>query len=1426
MANLLDGTSAATLLAGCEELGLDGLLDTPTVDVLAELPLSARTYGLVHSLVVTQGCRNVRMLLTTPKVWNALGDRLGKEVLTELRQWAVVQAVMTNPQALIEVVRTEAPRAAPAKPAAAKPVAPKPAPAKPTAPAPKVPTLSAGMPLDELLEWAESRGVTADLDRNCRVLDDRVSGRARYWFWQGSDQRIVDIVTTRPSRRAGAMPTEVQDAALEWLRDRVARAQRALSDEQRLLTTGTYPEEPALRALWDRVAEARAVIRESTMPVPMTEVGRVHVVMQEDPPLWAVRDGWPSLCQNAGGATKRVHLQAGPNEPLVSCECARAEAACPLALVALDTLRITMATPASAERAWLVETLATPAWVRALKDLDSLLATSTPPADDVTLGWRVDLAMPTLLPVACRAKKRGDGLKVAKMAVEELRNRPDRCVLPADEEVREVVLAERPDAQRSGQAVFPTLARLVGHPRVFVGSERVVVRRGQIEMDWSPTEAGGVRVGVRVGGIERDPRVLHGHVTRDARGGWFALQDGDVITTFPVDPASTALLATLVRRGGVFPPEATAGLLARLTPLAQKVPARLAPELRGVSQEAEERPVVRLDTLAEGGLLVQVLVRPLAGGLAFTPGDGPEELHAQVGESRVHVQRVLAAEPVRVRAALAALPLPADAEAPQFSWTILDPDAGLDVITALQASAGAFAVEWTDPARRRGTRAAEANNLSIKVKTARDWFGVEGGLAVEEASVDLAAVLAAVLAGRRYVAVDANTWIKIGDRLAEQLAGVADAIHSGRAGLEVPALAAPLVDALKDAGATIDAPAGWADMLDRVRAADGYEPDLPAGFTAELRDYQRAGFRWLARLTTWAPGACLADDMGLGKTVQALALLAHRAADGPALVVAPTSVGFNWTREAARFAPNLRVRMYRGAGRKVLLDDLGPNDVLVTSWDLLPRDAEALTPVRFATLVLDEAQAMKNAGTARAKAAAGLTSDFRLALTGTPVENRVSELWSLFRVIAPGLFGSWDRFRDRFASAIERDGDPRRRKALARLIRPFLLRRLKSQVATELPQRSDVNVEIVLSREERSLYDHARIALLDDLAAESGPPEQQRFKVLAALTRLRQLSCHPRLLDPTSTLPSAKLTRLRELVAELRSEGHRALVFSQFTRHLALVREALTADGVSLRYLDGSTPEAQRRAEVDAFQAGAGDVFLISLKAGGTGLNLTAATYVIHLDPWWNPAVEDQASDRAHRIGQTQPVTVYRLVARGTIEEQILALHADKRELVAGLLDGSGAAAAMKTDELIALLQAGDDADDEADLVAVEADLVAAEAEGVAAEAVVPEPVPEAVPAAVPQATPALDASLPVDLLGLHAAYGARMDADVRLGAKSTGTVTNYARYVARFVAWAVERGTVTTIESLDAALVAYQAEFNDGPVARSALRGFRATVG
>jgi SNF2 family DNA or RNA helicase len=493
---------------------------------------------------------------------------------------------------------------------------------------------------------------------------------------------------------------------------------------------------------------------------------------------------------------------------------------------------------------------------------------------------------------------------------------------------------------------------------------------------------------------------------------------------------------------------------------------------------------------------------------------------------------------------------------------------------------------------------------------------------------------------------------------------------------------------VEDENEQLSADAAWLELRARILRAQTIEPELPAGLTAQLRPYQEQGYRWLMRLATCGTGACLADDMGLGKTVQSLAVLEARKAEGPSLVVAPTSVCANWPAEAARFAPGLEMTAYRGADRGERLASLRPGAVLVTSYDVMLRDIDALASLEFATAIFDEAHALKNGNSKRSAAARRIRAAFRVALSGTPVENHTGELWSLFRIVVPGLFGSWERFRERFAAPIERERDAARRAALARVIRPYLLRRTKRDVSPELPARTEIVRFVDLSAAERDLYEAERVRAVDALKTGAAN-EEARFAILAALTRLRQLACHPQLRHPDSTVASSKLDSVLALVDELRDAGHRTLIFSQFTSHLALVAEALAANGVTHLELDGSTPAEARADRIRRFQAEEVDAFLISLKAGGVGLNLTAADYVLHLDPWWNPAAEDQASDRAHRIGQNKPVTVVRFIARGTIEESVLALHAEKRELAEALLSGGDVAARLTTRELLSLMERG-----------------------------------------------------------------------------------------------------------------------------------------
>ncbi|HVZ86386.1 MAG TPA: DEAD/DEAH box helicase [Polyangia bacterium] len=452
------------------------------------------------------------------------------------------------------------------------------------------------------------------------------------------------------------------------------------------------------------------------------------------------------------------------------------------------------------------------------------------------------------------------------------------------------------------------------------------------------------------------------------------------------------------------------------------------------------------------------------------------------------------------------------------------------------------------------------------------------------------------------------------------------------------------------------------------------EAPLPEDLTASLRAYQQQGVNWLVFLRGAGLGGVLADDMGLGKTLQAMC-----AFQGRTLVVAPTSVLFNWQAELARFRPSLKVCVYHGAGRA--LDPAA--DVTVTSYALLRLDAKLLGAQTWQTVVLDEAQAIKNPDSQTARAAYALPASFRLALTGTPVENRLEELWSLMHFTNRGLLGGRSDFTDRHARPIA-DGQPGAAAALRQRVRPFLLRRLKQDVAPELPPRTDAVLRIELGDGERAVYDAVRAATQTDVLAllDGGTGV---MKALEALLRLRQAACHPALVPGQSGATSSKVEALVEALETAVAENHKALVFSQWTSLLDLIEPALERAELSFTRLDGSTRD---RGEVVArFQADDGPpVMLVSLKAGGSGLNLTAADHVFLCDPWWNPAVEAQAADRTHRIGQTRPVFVYRLVATGTVEERILALQDSKRALMDAALGDGAAAAGLTRADLLALL--------------------------------------------------------------------------------------------------------------------------------------------
>ena len=568
-------------------------------------------------------------------------------------------------------------------------------------------------------------------------------------------------------------------------------------------------------------------------------------------------------------------------------------------------------------------------------------------------------------------------------------------------------------------------------------------------------------------------------------------------------------------------------------------------------------------------------------------------------------------------------------------------------------------------------RVRAAGDLEVEVASGIDWFELRGGAMFGDTRASLPELLAALRQGRTSVTLSDGTIGILPESWSERLRALSGVGDTADDAVRFTRSQLGLLDALLAA-----MPASRVDeQFDRARrelnSFETLQPaDPPTSFNGELRHYQRDGLAWLHFLQRFGFGGCLADDMGLGKTVQALALLEERrlAGSGPSLVVVPRSLLFNWRQEAARFTPAMRVLVHEGRERARDTASFAKYDLVLVTYGTLRRDAPLLAEMEFDYVILDEAQAIKNSTTETAKASRLLRARHRLAMSGTPVENRIADLWSLFEFLNPGMLGAARVFKTLGTGEEGESG----RSLIARAVRPFILRRTKEEVAPELPEKLEQTIYVELEPKERKRYDelrdHYRAALLGRIDKEG--IAKSKIQILEALLRLRQAACHSGLLDEKrASESSSKFDLLIPQLAEIVAEGHKALVFSQFTSLLALLKSQLDREKVVYEYLDGQTRDREER--VARFQTDpACGVFLISLKAGGLGLNLTAADYVFLLDPWWNPAVEAQAIDRTHRIGQTRRVFASRLIARDTVEEKVLELQQSKRDLAEAIIGG------------------------------------------------------------------------------------------------------------------------------------------------------------
>ncbi|ADH86016.1 DEAD/DEAH box helicase [Desulfurivibrio alkaliphilus] len=840
----------------------------------------------------------------------------------------------------------------------------------------------------------------------------------------------------------------------------------------------------------------------------------------------------------------------------------------------------------------------------------------------------------------------------------------------------------------------PDLHLLVGHPHLYLagaGHQPLRLEHGQPTLLIEPEPPQNLR--------------LRLHPFPPPTGQTLHRRDETCLQIISSPPALRELAAWLGPEGVSQPRQGSQQLLALLRELPPDLAVFSCLDLQLPHSEtmAPNNRVIVQFFPASSGLKVRLRVRPLGpDGPELNPGHGPPLLWAGISGRRYRLRRELAEETDRAQKLAAYCKLDwkrqqsNDPAGPDpATWTLTSPQSCLEFLNRLQEISPPVPQEW--PAGRGFSLSPtiELQRLQLKISKKNDWFALNGALQLDDGLVlELSSLLRTTKRGKgRFIPLGHGRFLSLSNELKRKIDEIEAFAELHRGEIRLHPLAVRLLLNAEEPQVPGQRPqvstdGHWQDFLTRLEQNRTRQDPPPTGLKTRLRHYQLTGYRWLRQMADLQLGACLADDMGLGKTIQALALLLARSNQGPGLVVAPTSLCLNWQAEAHRFAPGLRLIHYSGRNRSQLLTQLGAGDLVVCSYGMLQRDAGVIGAVHWHTIVLDEAQAIKNFLAKRSRAAMQLQGDCKLITTGTPLENHLTELWTLFRFINPGLLGSLEQFRKKFIIPIEQHGDQQARQRLKKLLTPFILRRLKNEVLQELPPRTDITLQVSMHREEAALYEALRRqarATLKNGANRDRPGAP--LQVLAEIMKLRRACCHPRLVLPDSTMPGAKLELLTKVVAELLENRHRILVFSQFVDHLAIVRQYLDEQQISYQYFDGATPARVRQQRVRDFQAGRGKLFLISLRAGGLGLNLTAADYVIHLDPWWNPAVEEQASDRAHRIGQDKPVTIYRLITTGTIEEKILAMHQQKRHLAAELLDATRSGPPRSYDELLALLE-------------------------------------------------------------------------------------------------------------------------------------------
>ena len=778
------------------------------------------------------------------------------------------------------------------------------------------------------------------------------------------------------------------------------------------------------------------------------------------------------------------------------------------------------------------------------------------------------------------------------------------------------------------------------------------------------------------------------------------IKNGNEYTCIRTNPVQRDILAHLLEVGS-FPANALPAIRRAIDSLEGMLEVRSS--LSGMAVIPTLRGSARLDLRIsplkdEDGYGMEISAAPFEeGDLRCKPGQGAEDVYDDTGGEPRFIHRDIQLEYDNFSELSDYINNELGLESEDdCNYRLYTSESLLGILTWAYDNRDKCFVEWPEGRALRFRGEVKSDNVDITVKSGVNWFEVEGEILIGKDKYNLEDILKAMKESdvKGYVKLGDKDYVRMTKTLKRHLEAI-DEMMSAKVGRNpvVPIYrVGHLAEILGDEGGlhgTMDE--GFKNLLNKMQEAYDTTPEVPSTLKATLRDYQKEGYVWMKRLDAWGAGACLADDMGLGKTVQTLAFILSKADEGPSLVVAPKSVVPNWDIETARFAPSLNVTVLNNVSkREECIAAAGPRDLILATYGVLATENEALSSKKWNVICLDEAHQIKNRNTRVSAAAMSLEGTSRIILTGTPIQNHLGELWNLFQFINPGLLGQWTDFKARY---LHGELDEGHREFLRDLVQPFILRRTKEDVLDELPEKIVYEQMVELSTEETQVYEALRKYVEDRVGSgrdkKAAPDGDEPIKIdfFAELTKLRLASLSLSLIYDDWKLGSSKTEALMGLLDQISAvEGNQVVVFSQFTSYLAQVKAMLDRKGLRYLYLDGQTDLDERREVVEQFQNGDCPLFLASLKAGGLGLNLTAANYVILLDPWWNPAIESQAMDRAHRIGQMRTVTVIRLIARHTIEEKILRLHETKLQLSEEMLDGTAYSGKLTMDDVLEMV--------------------------------------------------------------------------------------------------------------------------------------------